>query len=178
MSDEKISRLKKLKVLAERGSPGEKENAATLLQKLCDKYQISPDQIESSDEIKLRWFRFKRGGRSEKLLLQCMFKTLGKGKTKYTRGKGHHRVSEIGVECTASEGIEIDLDYSFYSVALEKEFDRLYNMFVQKNDIFPPNVEESTGESKLTRADIQMYEAITKQSRVLQIPRDTTEWIS
>lgn len=172
-------RLKKLKALAERGIGGEKENAAALLEKLCEKYQISQDEIESSDEIKLRWFRYTRGERFEKLLFQCMYKTLGKGHTKYTRraAKGG-RTSEIGVRCTIVQGIEIELDYSFYSDALESEIDRLFEMFIQKNEIFPSDVEESTGGKELTREDILLYRSIKKQTRVLQITGNIREKVS
>jgi hypothetical protein len=54
-------RLQKLKTLAERGSHGERENAAALLLKLCKKYDMTLDQIESSDERTIRYFKYKNG---------------------------------------------------------------------------------------------------------------------
>ncbi|MFA5378381.1 MAG: hypothetical protein WC455_21685 [Dehalococcoidia bacterium] len=158
-------RLKKLKALAERGVGGEKENAKRLLENLCNKYQISPDQIESFDEKKMRWFRHQRGRRFKHLLCQCMYKTLGEGAKKYTHGKA----SEIGVECTAAQGMEIELDYAFYSDALEVEIERLVEMFIQKNDIFPPNCVVSSGNNGLTEEDISLYRGIKKHTRVLKI---------
>jgi len=56
-----MERLKKLKALAERGIGGEKENAGQLLEKLCIKYGISQDDIDSPEERTNHWFKYKRG---------------------------------------------------------------------------------------------------------------------
>jgi hypothetical protein len=81
--------------------------------------------------------------------------------------------TEVGIECTAAEAIEIELDYKFYSDAFEKEMGRLYNMFIQKNSMFPPSEKEETSESssdkEITEEDILLYRSIKKQTRVLQI---------
>ena len=74
MDTDRLSRLKRLKALADRGIGGEKENAGVLFKKLCDKYHISPDQIESPEERKVRWFKHKRGKLFQKLICQCIYK--------------------------------------------------------------------------------------------------------
>lgn len=172
MTEELKNKLIKLKTLAERGSPGEKDNAAALLKKLCFKYGVSINQIDSLDHSEIRWFRHKRNKFSERLLLQCMYKTLGSGPTKYThRSIGGKAKTEIGVKCTAAEAIEIELDYSFFTACFDTESERLYDMFVQKNDIFPKNgeVEPASETAKLTKEDIAMYQALQKHTRALQI---------
>lgn len=176
MIDDKIkSKMQKLKILAERGCSGEKENAGDLLERMCKKYHISVEQIESSDTKTMHWFRHRRDKYSERLLSQCMYKTLGIGRPKYTRAKvkGGKPSSEIGVECTTPEAIEIELDYTFYTVCLDTEIERLYDMFIQKNNIFPPNSEKdaaaTNSDTKITREDIAMYQAIKRQTRVAQI---------
>lgn len=170
MDTDRLSRLKRLKALADRGIGGEKENAGVLFKKLCDKYHISPDQIESPEERKMRWFKHKRGDAHKLLLSQCIFKIVGRESKRYTHGKK----SEIGTECNPAEAIEIELDYRFYSAALDKEMERLVEMFIHKNDIFPatPNPDpKPDGGKKLTAEDILMYQSIKKQTRVLQIGR-------
>lgn len=159
-----LSRLKRLKALAERGIGGEKENAQRLLDKLCEKYGILPREVEGSDERKLRWFRFRKGAQFRKLLGQCIFKTVGKGRPTYKHT--HSRIRELGTECTAAEGIEIELDYDFYADALKEEMTRLVEMFIQKNDLFPPNCDVAK-DSCMTEADMLLYRGIKKKSRVL-----------
>ena len=97
-----------------------------------------------------------------------MYKTLGKT-PRYTHT--FKKTCEIGADCTIAEAIEIELDYLFFSKILEEEIDRFYNMFVQKNDIFPPNSEaDNEGDhEKLTKEDILLYDGIKKQTRTLQI---------
>jgi len=167
-----LERLKKLKVLAERGSPGEKDNAKLLLDRLCKKYGVSLDDVKTSDQKIIRWFKHKRGGHSRELLVQCIAKALNQSTfTTSRRGRNGGWRSEIGVECTAAEAIEIELDFSFYSAALEVEIDRLFNMFIQRNDVFSRSGEPSDSDSdkKLTSEDIDMYNALKKHSRTLQI---------
>ena len=170
-SDEQKSRLQKLKTLAERGSPGERDNAKVLLEKLCNKYDVNIDQLGSSDKIEMRWFKYKKGNLYKQLLNQCIYKTLGKNFESYVRGRGKHYTSEIGVECSVAESIEIELDYSFYSHHFEREMQRLLDMFIQKNKIFPPDNGEPKKEdnTKISEEDILLYQSIKRQTRSLQI---------
>lgn len=165
-------RLKKLKTLAERGiESGEREAAANLLQKLCEKHNITADQIDGPEEKKMRWFVHKKSKYHKDLLTQCMYKIFGDHRAKYTKGAGHYRKSMIGTECTAAEAIEIELDYAFFSAAFEKETERLFHIFIQKNDIFPENVPAVAPKTEVTEEDIAMYRGITRHTRVQQIER-------
>lgn len=160
------SRLRKLKVLSERGSPGEKENAKALLDKMCLKYGVTLDQVESSDAKEMRRFHHKRSAMfGHKLLAQCIYKVMGENTKTYTRGKNN----EIWIECTAAQAIELELDFEFYSNLLEADLKRFYSMFVQKNNIFPPNCKVAETDRKITRTDIALYEGITRQTRTLKI---------
>jgi hypothetical protein len=171
MNTDHLSRLKRLKSLADRGVGGEKENATVLFEKLCKKYQISPEQIESPEEREMRWFKHKRGELFQKLMCQCIYK-IGLGGKAYTHGKNR---AEVGIECTTAEAIEIELDYKFYESALEKEMERLYNMFIQKNGMFPRSnkmeTTEPSEEKEVTEEDILLYRSIKRQTRVLQIEK-------
>ena len=46
---------------------------------------------------------------------------------------------KVGIECTAAERIEIEFCFDFYKFAFEKELERFYIAFLQKNRIFPDN---------------------------------------
>lgn len=164
-------RLKKLKTLAERGSPGERDNARLLLEKLCKKHGVDLDLLETSDKIEIRWFKYKKGALYEQLLHQCIFKTIGKRFESYVRGRNKHHTSEVGIECTIAQSIEIEMDYSFYLHHFENEMRRLLDMFIQKNKIFPPDNGEPKPESdtKVTEEDILLYQSIKRQTRSLQI---------
>lgn len=134
------SRIKKLQVLAERGMDGEKQNAKRALERICEKQGISLEALDdSSDKKELHWFNYPRKNKLyHKLLHQCIYKALGDTEDfKYYRtGKK----SKVGVYCTKSQAIEIELDFSFYKFNLDKELDRLISTFIQVNDIFPPDV--------------------------------------
>lgn len=169
-----LSKLKKLKALAERGIGGEKENAQALLDKLCAKYEISPKSLDEEEERKLRWFRYRKGAPFRKLLAQCIFKVMGKESKTY--GPGESRKREFATECTAAEAIEIELDYEFYANALQIEITRLTEMFIQKNSLFPPGC-ETESECKLTEEDISMYQALTRRTRSQLISASSTEFL-
>lgn len=169
-----LSRLKKLKALSERGVvPGERDAAAAMLKKLCAKYGIAKDQINEEEEIKIRWFKHKRSFPYNALLQQCIYKVIGAAETKtrrkFTRSYGGGRTrSEIGVECTAAEAIEIELDYGFYCLTWKDETKRLYDAFIGKNSIFPSDAPHSE-DSTFTTEDLNLYQGLKRRTRAVQI---------
>ncbi len=158
--------LIKLKTLAERGVDGEKENAAALLQKLCEKNNISLDQLESED-LKFRWFKYPRDAQFRKLITQCIYKTMGPGFKAYTID----RKNQVGVECTPAQAIEIQLDYEFYAKHLKNELSRMVSAFIDANHIFPPNAPKGDG-SGFDEKDIYLIRGIERRTRVQQIAQN------
>lgn len=165
-TDEINAKLQKLKTLSERGSPGERDNAKMLFEKLCKKYHISIKDVVISDEKEIRWFKYKGGSLFRQLLLQCTYKTMGVGWDKATYRRGKSRCL-VGVECTAAQGIEIEMDYSFYSNHLKNEMQRVVDMFIQRNSIFPPNSPVSKG--SMSEEDLQLACSMKKHIRTLQV---------
>ena len=161
LSEAEADRLKRLRALAERGVGGEKENAQRILERLCDKYGLDISQLDT-EEKKLTWFRYRKGNHFRKLLAQCIVKVCGKGTKLYGHNREATRAREYAVECTASEAVEIELDYEFYADALQKELDRLISMFIQKNNIFPKDVTVAE-DCELTEEDILLYRSIKHQ---------------
>jgi hypothetical protein len=162
--------LAKLKTLAERGSEGEKDNAAALLAKLCEKYGVNPDDVATEDVTAYYWFSHRRGKVFRTLLFQCMYKTIGVDYKTFTRSQ--NRRAEIGTICTKAQAMEIELDYEFYSKHLQDDIDRLLSAFIQANSIFPPDApvaEEDTRTSK----DRMLQNGIERRIRTLLITKST-----
>lgn len=132
-----LERLKGVKALAEKGSAGERDNAAALLTTLMKKHGISDADLEGA-EVSIHWIRYKTIY-ERKLLFQISYMHLGSGHASGCVGaySGRKR-KEVGIKCTPAQFIEIEADYQFYRKALEEELDVFYSAFIQKNELFPP----------------------------------------
>lgn len=128
--------LLKLKELAKRGINGEKENATKLLHKLMKKYGISEEEIQEEEKkdviITLKNQAEKRICRQ---ILYAYFDNMPiykcslRSRTQYC------------LEMTAAQEIEFKYLLSVYLDSFYEEQDIFINAFIQKNKIFPPNVE-------------------------------------
>ena len=145
--------LKKLKALAERGVGGEKINAEMLLSKLMQKHNISENDI--ADDIQYRVPLIFKSEIEKRLGLQilckvCNTSTIVTETRKYSKGK-------FFVLLTASERLQYEFEFDFYSRAFRDDLDALFLAFVHKNNIFsqveiaragseeaPRNVDDST----------------------------------
>jgi len=157
-----LERVKKVKALVERGSPGERKAASLLLEKLVTKYHIDPDTLDEG-EIEYHWFRHRPGEHHNHLMQQCIFKTMGAASNaKMYRWKGRRNL--IGVECTPLQAVEIELDYAFYSVHLNNEVERLAEAFIQVNKIFPPDVKKEVVED-VDMKDVYLQRGIERRTR-------------
>jgi len=131
-----LERLKGVKALAEKGSAGERDNAAALLTTLMKKHGITDADLEGA-EVSVHWIRYKTIY-ERKLLFQLSYMHLGSGHASGCVGaySGRKR-KEVGIKCTPAQFIEIEADYQFYRKALEEELDVFYSAFIQKNELFP-----------------------------------------
>ena len=148
-----LERIKAVQALAERGDRGEKDNAAAMLERLMKQYGITETEL-AEDRREIAWFRFKTP--LERRLLNQIIYTVT-GRVGYSCvGKYTHRTRKmLGIECTAAERLEIEFSFEFYNAAFEKELDRFYSAFLNKNHIFPENVIDEvpdTGEIDLEEA--------------------------
>lgn len=154
--DRLLERLKGVKALADRGSDGERDNAAALLATLMKKHGITEADIEGA-EIRTYWIRYKTIY-ERKLLFQLAYMHLGSGHAfgcVGTYSKRRHK--EVGIECTPAQYIEIEADYQFYREALEEEMGIFYSAFIQKNNLFPPpELSRKQGDSEAIDPDVLM----------------------
>jgi hypothetical protein len=153
--DRLTERLRAVRVLAERGSPGEREAAQTILSSLMKKYAITEADIQE-ERTEIAWFRYKEE-LEEKLLNQIIYMVMGDCGTYSRKGRDSNRKHKVsGVECTAAQRLEIEIAFDFYKRAMKEEQNTFYRAFVQKNELFPPPelVRNKPGESDLSNEEV------------------------
>lgn len=143
-----IELLKKLKALADRGAPGEKENAQRMLDRLIKKYGINERELD--DEI-VEPYCFKHKTREERqLILQVLAHTniIDKRRVyEYRNERG-----KIWVDCTKAESVQIGIEYDFFRAAWKEELDFFFTAFIQKHRIVDLSPGHATDDS-LSHAD-------------------------
>lgn len=133
--DRILERIKAVQALAERGDRGEKESAAAMLERLMKKYGITESEI-AEDRRELAWFRFKTP-LERRLLNQIIYAVTGRIASGCVGAYTNRPRKKTGIECTAAERLEIEFSFEFYKAAFEKELERFYIAFLQKNRLFP-----------------------------------------
>lgn len=133
--DHILERIKAVQALAERGDRGEKESAAAMLERLMKKYGITESEI-AEDRRELAWFRFKTP-LERRLLHQIIYAVTGRVGYSCVGARTNRPRKMLGIECTAAERLEIEFSFEFYKAAFEKELERFYIAFLQKNRLFP-----------------------------------------
>lgn len=148
-----LQKVKKIQALAERGDRGEKESAAALLERLMKQHGIAESEL-SEDRREMAWFRYKTP-LELRLLSQIIYAVTGRVAFGCVGAYTNRPRKKTGIECTAAERLEIEYSFEFYKAAFEKELDRFYSAFLNKNHIFPENVideVQDTGEIDLEEA--------------------------
>lgn len=152
MQEKTIARMKKLQALAERGVGGEKETAQRMLDKMLKENGITT--LEDLEEEKSEYTLFSYNGKHEiKLLKQCMYKVLG-ASGELECYKPYGRRQKVGIYCTPTQKVEIELEFEFYRNVFYEELKTFMNAFIQAQKIFPPDAPESDGD--LTEEDMKV----------------------
>lgn len=133
--DRILERIKAVQALADRGDRGEKESAAAMLERLMKKYGITESEI-AEERRETAWFRYKTP-LEHRLLNQIIYAVTGRAAFGCVGAYTNRTRKKSGIECTAAERLEIEFSFDFYKAALEKELDRFYIAFLQKNRLFP-----------------------------------------
>ena len=143
------STLKKIKALADvTNFEAEKESALELLQRLMDKHGITEQDL--NDDAVARYEFHYRNDRESHLLQQIFCKVLNSGNLSiysYIRG-GKKLGRRVGLDCTATQSIEIKFLFDFYRRLYAKEEKAFYHAFIQKHRLFRETVsdEEMSGD--------------------------------
>lgn len=148
-----IDRLLKIKALAEKGSKGERENAAKLLASLMAKYGIEAEDLES-DKTDLHMAFTGNGDFDFDLFLQVAakqfrgrsfpgVKNLKKIPKKYIKTfseLGHGPAnSNVAIECTRADFIEIISTFEIYKEDLHKQAGTFFYAYLDTNDLLVPS---------------------------------------
>jgi hypothetical protein len=147
-----ISRLKKIKVLAERGEAGEADVAKERLLVLLDKYGLSLKDLEEDKKTK---YTFRYAFVDEKdLMLQCISKVTDDPKLSYSYRRD--RKKEFYVELTEWQYVEskdlISFHIKQYRDARKKKMEAFKQAYLSRHRLF---AESATGEgSKLSEEEL------------------------
>ena len=154
-----------------------KIGAKAKLDELMKKYDISLVEVEKD---KVDYYIFSCSSKYlKRLLQQCILKVLDDVNTSIY--KPYRTRNAIGVYCTATQRLEILLDFEFYTNLFELEFDSFMSAFIRKQDIYPSNIKRVTVSQSDISADeyahllkLEGYMSnISKRSRALGIERKT-----
>lgn len=125
-----------------------------------------------NEETHYYLFSYSGAPYREKLLGQIMYKVMGH-ESNFKMYKSKRTRNKLGIYCTPSQKIEIDLDYEFYCALFDQEVDVLMSAFISKQDIFPEDVphnviklEDLSDEEKSKLLKKNLYEKnISKRHR-------------
>lgn len=158
-------KLRKIMNLAERGSAGERETAAVLLQGLLEKDNITIEDLADEEEY-WHWFETGRDKYRKRLLTQ-LFAVLG-NRTDFSYKESR---TMMGFLCTNTFAIELQRQFDFFSVQMKKEFERqrdiFYSAFIRSNSLYAADGAVSSGR-ELSKEEIERLQAVISMSRTIK----------
>ncbi len=132
-----ISLAKKMKELADRGDPGEKENAAEFLEQLLIKHNLTIEDVVGEKTTE-RSFKYEYNNTvHRKFVMQVIASVIGVNRqfTYTLYSKASYRIDWV-VDITDAEFIEISEKLEFFWPIYKKEHELFYGAFVQKNKLY------------------------------------------
>lgn len=131
------SKLRKLQALAEKGYKGEAEAAKRLLDKLCEQYGVSLEDVLDQEKKNRYRFEIGKGKMWLDLFMQCYANVTGNRELRYIR-----ETNSIirGVELTAYQFAEISNLFLWHKSNLKKDIEQtqrlVFEAYIQKHRIF------------------------------------------
>ncbi len=158
MSQERIrAKLLKLLALARHGVGGEKENAASVLDKLLAKHSLTIEDLDdAAEERKTCWF--KPAGKSERDLLgQCVHATVAGWDGTTWKAKNSRTLR--GYDLTRAEYMQVALMFDVHRRALKKHIEKQRKLavisYIHTNEIFPAKDDDKPAKpSSLSEEDV------------------------
>lgn len=142
--DRILSRLRKLKVLAEKGTEGERDSADALLQAVAAEHGINLDDLADA-EAEVDWpLPFKAGWRLDlftqlaALLRLDIYGTLDVEKIQVWVTRQRRRTVRAYVRCTRAQWLELDAKRSVLEADYERHLKAFYRAFLERNDLLTP----------------------------------------
>lgn len=128
-----LDTIRKLRALAQRGIGGEKYNAQVKLRELMVKYGITEEQLES-DKVEFVLINTDGTDMQWRLCAQIIYSVLGPDAKVSKYGGGFYVFSNRAAAC------EIQAKFDFYWSAFMVDCDLLLHAFINRNNIFSPDV--------------------------------------
>lgn len=153
------SKLRKLQALAEHGYKGEAEAAKRLLDKLCEQYGVSLEDVLDQEKKNRYRFEIGKGKIWLDLFMQCYANVTGNRELRYIR-----ETSSIirGVELTAYQFAEISNFFFWHKNNLKKDIEQtqrlVFEAYVQKHRIFsnaPKDADENRDSQPIDLAHLR-----------------------
>lgn len=168
ISETIISKIEKLRELAEQGYKGEAKNAKLFLEKYLNKYGITLEDLDNKKR-KVNEYKFKYSSKFEKLLLfQCIVKIFGskseiwKNGYRYKNGR-----MEFIFEMTEFEYILLKDYYEFHTKEFKKQLklqeELFFSAYLEKHKIYNKDKDENI---KKSSSNYSLSELITIFSMV------------
>lgn len=148
-------KLLKLQALADRGYKGEAYAAQQAIERICQQYNISLDEI--LDTQAKRWYSFDTGKSKtmKTLFMQCYAKVMNIGSMSYRQISR----SRIGIELTSLQYAELSNMFEWHKENFTQELEDMKQTFLEayisKHNIYRDAGDEDSEEKELTMEDIQ-----------------------
>ena len=113
------NKLKKLLALSEQGVQGEAENARKLLEKLCEEYGVSIEDLLDENQTKFYQFDIGRDVLYRKIFVQCYCKVTNRQSLEYHQESR----SRISVEMTALQYAELMALFEWHKTNFNKDLE-------------------------------------------------------
>lgn len=136
-----IEKLRKIEALARSGVDGERENAQKLLDDLCRKHGVTPEEL-AAEQTKPHFFTVKNANEVA-LLRQCAIHVCGTSRVQNAcQGKRHT------FWLTAAQGIDVKDCFEHHRKPFAQHMDDAASAYILRNKILgPPRAEDETNAS-------------------------------
>lgn len=167
--------MRKVKALADRGAPGERENAQRMLERLRRIHGITEAELEHARVESDHFFRF-HDDLECRLLTQLIYMVTGKVAGRAIKQLSGRRIKELGVTCTEAEKLEIETAFEFYLRAMKEELDLFMAAFCSRNELFPSDPKDDVPsrepDADRTRRVMAMMQGMEHHSNLKRLGGD------
>ena len=163
----KLELLKKIQELAKRGVDGEAVNAQELLSDLLKKYNLTLEDLESSDIAD----RYMKVNKDDVRILHQIVGNVNYSIEMYVLPASKVKLlglsGNVIITCTSAEFIEIEQKFEVYSALYKKELDIFFSAFCTANDLLVDAPENDTLD-KISAEDIDKWLRIDEMSKSIK----------
>ncbi len=156
-----IEKLKKIEALATSGIDGERDNAKRLLDALCAKHGVTPEQLINDEK---NWVKFTVRSKIEpRLISQVLAYVCRTLKVEnYQKGRSFY------FKITKAQALDAHEALLHYRDIWEKNVSDYFTAFIHAHKLFPPS-EKDKADQEITAEKIKEYERIAQMIHGMKI---------